>query len=127
MQFNNFIAVDWSGAKGPSLKGLKVASCEPGEGAPSLISTNGNWRRSHLVNWITRKAKDNGPILVGFDFAFTFPYCDKKAYFPGEGRSPYDAVHFGRKSIKSASVQGNSMAVHFTNLQTPHLLIISVT
>ena len=32
----------------------------------------------HTVN-----AVNEGPVLIGFDFAFAYPYCDQGAYFPG--------------------------------------------
>jgi hypothetical protein len=31
-----------------------------------------------------------GPVLAGFDFAFTYPFCDRGVYFPGHPESPGD-------------------------------------
>ncbi|MFC2041536.1 hypothetical protein ACFLTY_04380, partial [Chloroflexota bacterium] len=79
----------WSGAKGPYLKNLKVAVCLPGEVAPELVqpSEGQSWRRDTLMNWIVKVA-NNQRILVGIDFSFAYPYCDKNAYFPGSNNSP---------------------------------------
>ena len=27
-------------------------------------------------------------VLIGFDFAFGYPYCNENAYFPGKDTSP---------------------------------------
>lgn len=93
MRFNKFVAVDWSGAKGPRLKGLKVAICGPGKDVPVLVNPTGNWRRSDLAQWIKRTIIDSGPVLFGFDFAFSYPYCDLEEYFPGSNQSPERAKY----------------------------------
>ena len=89
LRFDKFISIDWSGAKGPYLKNLKVAVCLPGEVAPKLVQPPGfhTWRRDDLVDWIIKEAKYQR-VLVGVDFAFAYPYCDKSAYFPGSYESP---------------------------------------
>lgn len=91
-KFGEFIGIDWSGAKGPYLKKLKVAVCVPGESAPTLMlpRKGQSWRRDELVDWVIEEA-NRCRILVGADFAFAYPYCDHNAYFPG---------HFG--SLESA-------------------------
>jgi hypothetical protein len=82
-KFERFIAIDWSGAKGPKLKNLKVSCCNTGENAPILVSPPGNnWRREHLLDWLTQQARECC-TLIGMDFAFAYPYCDTGAYFPG--------------------------------------------
>ncbi len=88
MKFRRFIAVDWSGAKdrGRGLKGLQVATCGPDLEAPEpkpnrANSRNGRWRRCDFANWLKQEAAD-GPVLVGLDFCFALPFCDKDAYFP---------------------------------------------
>lgn len=92
-RFEKFIGIDWSGAQGPRMKRLKVAACVPGRSVPKLVlAPNGrNWRRDELVDWIIEEA-NQGRILVGADFAFAYPYCDRKAYFPEHPESPKSVV-----------------------------------
>lgn len=85
--FEKFIGIDWSGAIYP--KNLKVAVCEPGKLVPKLEGEH--WRRDELVNWIIKEANQRR-ILVGADFAFAYPYCDKSAYFPEHPKSPESAL-----------------------------------
>ena len=90
--FDGFIGIDWSGAQWP-YKGLKVAGCQPGESVPEVISpAEGKyWRREGLVSWLIEEA-NRRRILIGADFGFAYPYCDKNAYFPGYPESPKSAL-----------------------------------
>lgn len=81
--FEKFIGVDWSGARYP--KHLAVAVCEPGKSVPKLEGKH--WRRDELVKWIAEEANQRR-ILVGFDFAFAYPYCEHSAYFSNHPKSP---------------------------------------
>ncbi len=91
MQFDLFIALDWSGAKSPR-EGIQVAECRPGNLAPILIGPSGSlrarWRRSDVLQWIRSKVKEKERMLIGMDFAFAYPYCDEGDYFPGHPESP---------------------------------------
>lgn len=84
--FEKFIGIDWSGAK--YSKNLMVAACEPGKSVPKLEGKH--WRRDELVKWIIKESNQRR-ILVGTDFAFAYPYCDKNTYFPGLFESPASA------------------------------------
>lgn len=88
-KYERFIGIDWSGAKGPSLKGLQVAICEPGDMPPALVPPLGHqyWGRTEIFHWIVGEAQRRR-ILVGLDFAFAYPYCDRNAYFPDSNGSP---------------------------------------
>lgn len=89
-RFEKFVAIDWSGAKSSRNKGLKVASCEPGDMPPTLEkppSAHQNWSRTEILQWIVGEAQRHR-ILAGFDFAFAYPYCDRNAYFPHSNGSP---------------------------------------
>lgn len=88
--FQEFIAVDWSGAKGPRLPGLQLASCRPGRGMPRLVRRTPSWTRTGVMEYVVQRAKEHGPILTGFDFGFAYPYHDCDAYFPGHASSPDD-------------------------------------
>lgn len=85
--FEKFIGIDWSGAK--YSKNLRVAVCEPGKLVPKPEGEH--WRRDELVNWIIKEANQRR-ILVGADFAFAYPYCDKSTYFPGLAESPESSL-----------------------------------
>ena len=45
-----------------------------------------------MVDYVqqTVDAVDEGPVLIGFDFAFANPYCDLGEYFPGTVAPPQD-------------------------------------
>ena len=89
-RFEKFVAIDWSGAKRSRNKGLKVASCEPGDMPPALEeppSAHQNWSRTEVLQWIVGEAQRHR-ILAGFDFAFAYPYCNHNAYFPDSNGSP---------------------------------------
>jgi len=91
MSFDRFIGIDWSGARGPKLPGIQVAVCEAGRAAPRLVvGKHGAWRRSDLADWLARQCETGAP-LIGLDFSFTFPFCDRGAYFPAAA-GPRDAA-----------------------------------
>ncbi len=106
--FDKFIGVDWSGAEGPYVKKLKVAVCMPGKAAPRLVQPTRSqiWRRDDLVDWITRETKSQR-VLVGIDFAFAYPYCDKSDYFPGSLKSPDSALTLWQTIEASCHVDNN--------------------
>ncbi|MBM3505156.1 MAG: hypothetical protein FJX65_14935 [Alphaproteobacteria bacterium] len=97
MRFTRFVAVDWSGARGPHLPGVQVAECRAGDAAPRLVRSPGGgaWRRSALFEWLAGGGLDEGTLL-GFDFSFTFPYVDRGAYFPGAPGTPSEALALWR-------------------------------
>lgn len=84
--FTRFIAIDWSGARGPRYAGVAVAECGVGEDAPRLVPAPGGWwSRSAVFGWL-RGGLEDGPALVGIDCAFSLPFAVASSYFPdGEG------------------------------------------
>ncbi len=89
MEFSRFIAVDWSGAKNSG--NICVAECSSGSIAPYLVPCPEGTRRTRtrLMSWLqTNFEVSKTKLVAGFDFAFAFPYCEKKAYFPGHPDSP---------------------------------------
>lgn len=94
--FDEFIGIDFSGAKGPSVPGLRVAVARAGECGVSLVGNartrSGVWRRSDLLAWLCERAalasRDGLRVLVGMDLAFGFPFVDRGSYFPGLLESP---------------------------------------
>lgn len=89
IKFERFIGIDWSGAKKPG-RGIQVAQCFSGKNFPEIINNRKqqNWRRKDIIDWLAELHHDGQRVLVGFDFAFAYPYCDKGAYFPEHKRSP---------------------------------------
>ena len=89
-RFQRFAAIDWSGAKGRKHKGIAVAVCEAGGGAPFLVEPSGGaWSREQVLEWVLATA-DEAPTLYGFDLSAAFAFADCGAYFPGWDRSPAD-------------------------------------
>ena len=69
-----FVAVDWSGAKGPAYDGIAVATCRLGTHAPTLVGAPGRrWRRADFVDWLAAQAQRAERVLVGIDCAFALP------------------------------------------------------
>ena len=91
VRFRKFVAIDWSGAVRPiNTPKIQVAEYIPATGIMNLVDPpNGGlgnrWSRTNVVDYVqqTVNAVDEGPVLIGFDFAFAYPYCDQGAYFPG--------------------------------------------
>ncbi len=72
--FDRFVAVDWSGAKGKSYRGIAVAACKAGEGAPVLIEPpDRRWTRSQFVEWVFAQDDPSSRLLMGIDCAFALP------------------------------------------------------
>ena len=81
--FTRFAAIDWSGAKGKRHKGIALAVCDEGGGAPALIAPpSGVWSRTAILEWLIDHR--DAAMLVGFDMSFCAPFLDRGAYLPGE-------------------------------------------
>jgi len=83
-QFERYIGIDYSGAKGPdsSCNGLRVYTAE-GTGTPDQVqpppSPRQYWTRRGLGKWLRDELAADTPTIVGIDHAFSFPieYFDK--------------------------------------------------
>jgi len=81
--FDEFIAIDWSGATGV-YNGIAVATCQPGDGAPVLVKPpHTRWTRSDIAVWLTRQLATGKRYLCGLDFAFSFPFEEPCGYLGG--------------------------------------------
>jgi hypothetical protein len=89
-RFAQFLAVDWSGAKGPRQKGIALALAKAGGGAPVLLAPPDpkGWARSEVLALL---AGLDVPTLVGLDLGISLPFADAGAFFPGWDASPADA------------------------------------
>lgn len=88
-RFSHFAAVDWSGAVGERHRGIAVAICAQGSGAPRLVKPGHRWSRQDVLDWLVGELPDD--TLVGCDLGTSFAFCDKGAFFPGWNESPADA------------------------------------
>ena len=109
-RFENFIATDWSGARGEFHKGIAVALAESAGGAPVLLTQAHGWSRQKVLELLRDLPRDS---LVGLDLGIALPFADCGAYFPSLDRSPPDAKalwalidqicadepHFGASSV----------------------------
>jgi hypothetical protein len=84
-RFTRFAAIDWSGAKGLRHKGIAVALCDAGDGAPRLVPPpiGTLWSRTAVADWLLAQSRTE-PTLFGFDFSFAPPLVARGSYLPGE-------------------------------------------
>ena len=89
MEFEKLVAIDWSGAR-DSRRKIQVAEYEPTTNQVSLLNPPQgiNWTRSSIWKKLFDENPNDGALLIGFDFAFAYPYCDVRAYFPGHPQTP---------------------------------------
>ncbi len=91
-QFESYVAIDWSGAKGRRHKGIAIAEAR-GDAAPRLVRPGHVWSREEVLNWLLRRAAKN-PTLFGFDFSFAPPIVERGEYLLGEPDVPKTAREF---------------------------------
>lgn len=89
-RFTQFLAVDWSGAKGARQKGIALAVALAQGGPPVLITPPDprGWARAEVLALLTDLP---GQTLVGLDLGIGLPFADAGAFFPGWDQSPADA------------------------------------
>ena len=88
-RFDHFVAIDWSGAKGPRQNGIAIAICAPGKIAPELVRPDHRWSRTDVLVWLQNELPSN--TLVGLDLSPGLPFIDCDSFFPGWDRSPASA------------------------------------
>jgi len=88
-RFRHFAAIDWSGAAGERHRGIAVALCAEGQGAPSLVKPVHRWSRGEVLDWLV--ADLPAETLVGFDMGISLAHADAGAFFPGWEASPAHA------------------------------------
>lgn len=86
-RFQQFLAIDWSGAKGARQKGIALAITDAGGGPPVLVRHL--WSRENVLAVLRDDLPAN--TLVGLDLGIALPFADCGAYFPGSAESPPDA------------------------------------
>ena len=108
MTFERFVAIDWSGARGPAYDGIAVVQCYAGEAAPRIVPPpgTGRWRRSDVLAWMLAEIQSGAATLFGFDFAFSLPFCDRNAYLPGSAYPPQTPAELWR-CVDDLCIQGH--------------------
>jgi hypothetical protein len=88
-EFEQFVAIDWSGAVGLRQPGIAVAICTTGDAAPVLVRPGYIWSRQDVLDWLLEDLPDDA--LVGMDLSPAFPFADTGAYFPAWSATPASA------------------------------------
>ena len=84
-EFDLFIGIDWSGAKGPCHRGIAVSEAKFGCSAPKIVSPPKNlryWSRGKVIEYLIKRSSEK-KVLAGIDFAFSYPFFDEMSFFPG--------------------------------------------
>jgi len=88
-RFDQFLAIDWSGAKGPRQKGIALALAKQA-GVPQLLRPEGAaWSRPEVLEFLQNQTSDR--TLIGMDMGISLPFIDADAFFPDWKDSPNDA------------------------------------
>ena len=90
--FESFVAIDWSGAKGKRHKGIAIAEAR-GDAPPRLIRPGHVWSREEVADWLLAQVAKE-PTVFGFDFSFAPPFIERGEYLPGESGVPRTAREF---------------------------------
>ena len=91
-EFDAYVAIDWSGAKGRRHKGIAIAEAR-WQGPPRLVRPGHVWSREEVLRWLIQRAAKE-PTLFGFDFSFAPPLIERGEYLPGEAGVPRTAREF---------------------------------
>ncbi|WP_375289413.1 hypothetical protein [Qipengyuania sp.] len=111
-RFTHFVAIDWSGAKGPRQKGIALAIADAVGGPPVLVRHD--WSREAIQAVLRDELPPD--TLVGLDLGIALPFADCGAYFPGWDKSPEDArglwALIDRVASAEANLGANSFVAH---------------
>ena len=79
-RFRQFLAVDWSGAKGARQKGIALAFADSAGGPPVLVERGAGWGREDVLEVLRTDLPQD--TLVGVDLGIALPHADCGAFFP---------------------------------------------
>jgi len=91
-EFESFVAIDWSGAKGRRHKGIAIAEARR-DAPPRLVRTSHIWSREEVLHWLLKRSQKE-PTLFGFDFSFAPPIVERGEYLLGAPGVPKTAREF---------------------------------
>jgi hypothetical protein len=78
--------MDWSGAA-RDYDGIAVAICRTGRTGPRLVPPRGaHWTRMEIADWLKGQLNGGQRLLIGFDFAFGFPFEPNLGYLGGQAQ-----------------------------------------
>ena len=117
-QFDAYVAIDWSGAKGSRHKGIAIAEAR-GDSPPRLIRVGHSWSREEVLHWLLRRAVKE-PTLFGFDFSFAPPLIDRGEYLPGERDVPKTAREFWAYVDRLSTDEDLGAASFLETVHRPH-------
>ena len=112
-RFAHFLAIDWSGAKGATQKGIALGLADTLGGAPVLLNRSGGWSRETVLSYLRGNLPSN--TLVGLDLGIGLPQADCGAYFPGLPDSPPDAPALWRLVDETCAEEPDLAATAFTD------------
>ncbi len=87
-RFDQFLAIDWSGATGERHAGIALAIAGSDGGVPVLVERGLKWSRAEVLG-ILRDLPSG--TLVGMDLGISLPFADCGAFFPGLPDGPHGA------------------------------------
>ena len=102
-RFEHFVAIDWSGAKGPRQKGIALAIADASGGPPVLVEHR--WSRDDVLGLLRDELPDS--TLVGLDLGIALPHFDCGDYFPGLSETPQDAPSLWQMIDRIAGDESN--------------------
>lgn len=88
-RFSQFLAIDWSGAKGRVQKGIALALAHAEGGPPVLVDPGRGWSRDDVLALLREDLPED--TLIGLDLGISLPFADCDAYFPKGGPALPDA------------------------------------
>lgn len=83
--FQNYVGIDYSGA-GSTVKRNKALQIFMAAGDAESVKertfagNNWNWNRKEIAHWCLEQLKNDEPIVIGIDHAFSFPESYMKRY-----------------------------------------------
>lgn len=87
-RFQQYLAIDWSGAASERPRGIALAVADAAGGPPVLVDPGRGWSRADVLA-VLRDLP--AATLVGMDLGISLPFADCGAFFPGWDESPADA------------------------------------
>jgi len=113
-RFTRYACIDWSGAAGPWQRGIAIATCAAGDGAPTLVAPPGrHWSRQAALDWLIAQAEAQADLLIGIDFSPALPFDPIDGYLPGVPDMPRDAAGLWRLVDEACAADPHFAATGF--------------